>query len=139
MASRGRKSAASQSVVTPAIDGRPAAPHGLTKDQQGIWDTIVGSEPADHFASSASQHLLRALVTHLDTANSLAAYIDQFDAKTANFKDLDRLLKMRDRETKAANAIARALRITHQSRYDAKQAATRSRGAAAKKPWHDTE
>jgi hypothetical protein len=71
----------------------------------------------------------------------MSALIDKYDLtlpmddETA--KLLDRLTKMRDRETKAAADKATKLRLTNQSRYTPQAAGTASKnnGAANLKPW----
>jgi hypothetical protein len=51
-------------------------------------------------------------------------------------KQYERLLKMRDRETKAAADKATKLRLTNQSRYTQRAAATAAKHASAeRKPW----
>src|SRR3546814_16448492 len=64
MAERGRKSAASLSVVAGSIEGRPKAPDDLTQEQKVIWDKAVANEAADVFQRQALQQLLKEYCRH---------------------------------------------------------------------------
>src|SRR3546814_20423762 len=105
MAERGRKSAASLSVVAGSIDGRPKAPDDLTKEQKVIWDKAVANEAADVFKTQALQQLLKEYCRHAASALKLARMIEAMERLPAmsavDLEGYDRLLKMRDRETKA--------------------------------------
>ncbi len=137
---RGRKSAASLSVVAGAIDGRPQPPKDLTPYQRDLWQRTVAAEPLDQFRTSALQQLLREYTRHCETADILAKQIDEFDpawlADEDGLKRYDKLLGMRDRETKALADKATKLRLTNQSRYTPQAAATAAKNAAPRaKPW----
>lgn len=139
MAARGRKSAASLSVISGSIDMRPDAPDDLTEDEECIWRDTVAHEAADVFGTSALQQLLRDYCRHVVAAKRLSDMIEAAmssgDAQV-ELKDLDTLLRMRDRETKAVADKATKLRLTNQSRYTPKAAATAAKNAGqAKKPW----
>lgn len=137
-------------VASKAIDGRPKAPADLTPDQQTLWDRVVGSEPADFFKTPATQLLLRDYVRHTTSAEHLSRIIDGHIAfvqtppeereegeRPMSLKDVDVLMKMRDRETKAAAAKATSLRLTNQSRYTTRAAGTAGKKTQESKPWHD--
>ena len=130
----GRKSAASLSVVAgTAIDGRPAAPSDLTVFQREVWDRIVNSEPADFIRSAASQQLLKEYCRHVETADRLAKQVDRATGEGSNLslQEIDTLLRMRDRETKALADKATKLRLTNQSRYTPQAAGTAAKKATA--------
>ncbi len=134
----GRKSAAALSVVVGSIDGRPSAPADLTKDQCLVWDRTVANEGADTFKTAALQQLLREYCRHVVSARKLAGMIEAMEAVNVNdLDDYDKLLRMRDRETKALADKATKLRLTNQSRYTPQAAATAAkRGAGTDmKPW----
>src|SRR5437868_6214717 len=105
MATRGRKSAAALSVVAGSIDGRPQPPADLTDFQAAVWARTVAGEPLDQFRTAALQQLLKEYCRHCETAHNLARMIDEFDpewlADEDGLKRYDKLLLMRDRETKA--------------------------------------
>jgi hypothetical protein len=141
-----RKSAAALSVVAATkIDGRPKAPDDITDEQKVVWDSVTASEPADFFKTSAVRELLKDYCRHVVTALVLTRRIElQMDrealeatgTKALSMREMDCLLKMRDRETKAVGDKATKLRLTNQSRYNTRAAAN----AGAKvnkesKPW----
>lgn len=147
MAERGRKSAASLSVIAGTLDRRPEAPADLTALEAEVWDRTVAHEAADVFGTAAVQQMLKEYCRHVVAGERLSLVIDGHMAKVGNeaegedsiaLRDLDRLLKMRDRETKAVADIATKLRLTNQARYTPKAAATASKNAGADKPWQMT-
>jgi len=134
----GRKSSAALSVIVGSIDGRPQPPSDLTKDQRAVWDRTVANEGADTFKTAALQQLLKEYCRHVVSAKKLAGMIEMMEAVPINdLGDYDRLLKMRDRETKALADKATKLRLTNQSRYTPQAAATAAKKGAGQdlKPW----
>jgi len=139
MAERGRRSAASLSVIAGSIDGRPQSPTNLNKAQAEIWDRTVANEAADVFKTAALQQLLKEYCRHVVSAEKLAAMIEATEQlpqmSPDDLADYDRLLKMRDRETKAIADKATKLRLTNQSRYTPQAAATAAKKGTERKPW----
>lgn len=134
----GRKSAAALSIVAGSIDGRPHAPADLTEFQQDVWDRTVANEAADTFRTAALQQLLKEYCRHVETAHRLSQQVDRATGDGSNIEldELDKLLRCRDRETKALADKATKLRLTNQSRYTPGAAGTASKKAGdAKKPW----
>lgn len=142
MGQRGRTSTAALSVVAgTAIDGRPPAPSDLTDFQREVWNRTVGNEAADVFRTAALQQLLKEYCRHVETADRLSKQVDLATAEGSNhsLQDVDILLRMRDRETKALADKATKLRLTNQSRYTPGAAGTAAKnGAKDKKPWQMT-
>lgn len=139
MAERGRKSAASLSVVVGSIDGRPKPPADLTKAQAEVWDRTVSNEAADVFKTAALQQLLTEYCRHVVSAKKLAGMIEAQEKLSEmsedDLGDYDKLLKMRDRETKAIADKATKLRLTNQARYTPQAAATAAKKSTERKPW----
>lgn len=139
MAARGRQSAAALSVVIGSIDGRPRPPSDLTKFQREVWERTVANEAATFFNTAALQQMLKEYCRHCESADKLAKMIEQvegiqsFDEET--IKAYDKLLGMRDRETKAIGDKATKLRLTNQARYTPQAASTASKKTAERKPW----
>ena len=134
-----RPSAASLSIV-PKIDGRPGAPTDLTEAQAEVWDRTVGNESADTFKTAALQQLLKEYCRHVASAHRLAGMIEAMEAQPAmsadDLSDYDKLLRMRNNETRAIGDKATKLRLTNQARYTPAAAATASRSAGQEiKPW----
>jgi hypothetical protein len=101
------------------------------------------SEGADFFRTAALRSLLAEYCRHTDAASILATQIDACEPEwlttDTGLKRYDLLLKMRDRETKAASDKATKLRLTNQSRYTPQAAATAaSKVGGAVKPWEFT-
>lgn len=143
MATRGRKSAASLSVVVGSIDGRPQPPADLTEFQKELWQRTVAGEPLDQFRTATLQQLLKEYVRHCEAADILAGEIAETDPAWLRDEDglkrYDKLLLMRDRETKAVGDKATKLRLTNQSRYTPQAAATAAKQTGApRKPWEMT-
>src|SRR5690348_10698302 len=134
-----RKSAASLSVIAGSLDTRPEPPAELTEAEAVVWDRTVAHEAADVFGTAALQQMLKDYCRHVVAAERLGLVIEGHMHSTdsgVSLKDLDRLLKMRDRETKAIADKATKLRLTNQSRYTPKAAATAAKRAGqADKPW----
>lgn len=145
MGNRGRESAAATgtaklTVFPGGLARRPEAPEELTDAQAKVWKDTVASETVEFFDTDALRELLKDYCRHKVTGAALSRQIETYDAAKAmdpeTAKNFDRVTKMRDRESKAAADLATKLRLTNQSRYTPKAAATASKaGGSAKKPW----
>ena len=128
-------------VIQGGLAKRPEPPKELNDAQAKVWRETVASESATFFGTTALQLMLTDYCRHTVTAAEMSALIDQYDLSIVMTEDvaklLDRLTKMRDRETKAAADKATKLRLTNQSRYTPQAAGTASKnnGAANLKPW----
>lgn len=142
---RGRKStAAKQTAKLSVIDGGapalPEPPGDLNDEEMEVWQRVVRSEPPDFFTSDVTLSLLADYCRHRVAADVLSRTISDFKSdwlKMAEGADrYDKLLRMRDRETKAVIRCATKLRLTNQSRYTKGAAATASRSQTrTAKPW----
>ena len=139
----GRKSAAALSVVAGSIDGRPSAPDDLTEAQMKVWNRTVANEASDTFKTAALQQLLKEYCRHTTSAAFISDRIEEIEKAgltgESDLKDYNKLLAMRDRETKAIASKATKLRLTNQSRYQPSTAAVKAGGQGAeRKPWQMT-
>jgi hypothetical protein len=95
-----------------------SSPDELTDAQAIIWRDVVGSLPHDWF-TRAAHPILVAFCHHVCRAQMLELQIAQFEPKwmTADggLERLDRMLAIAERETRAAVACGRALRLTPQA------------------------
>jgi thiamine pyrophosphate-dependent acetolactate synthase large subunit-like protein len=134
-----RTSTAGRSTRAVRIDRRPAPPPDLTADQAEIWQQTVGSETSDFFKTAALCELLKNYCRHTATVVEIDHQIASLPAKAMLHKDFgkvfERLLKMRERETKAAADKATKLRLTNQSRYTPQAASTAAKRSGGKQPW----
>lgn len=143
MGARGTASAAAQvTVIAGGLGRRPDAPDDLTDGQKQIWNDTVASEGVDFFNTAALRELLKDYCRHKTTGAMLTKQIQGYEALLPGpmgddtLKEFDRITKMRDRETKAAADLATKLRLTNQSRYTPKAAATAAKNAStSRKPW----
>jgi hypothetical protein len=111
MRKRGRKSAAELSIVTVAVDGyRPEPPADLRDPEVRIWREIVATLPGGWF-TRANQPLLTAYCRHVATSDRLAQLAESAanSDEPDNIKRWDKLLGMRERESKTALSLARAI------------------------------
>lgn len=134
---RGRKSAAELSVVGLAEverETRPDAPYDLTDEQAEEWRGVVEAMPADWFPREV-HGLLTQYCRHIVAGRRIAQLVAACEAGSDGGLDLeeyDKLLKMQEREGRAASSLATRLRITT-------QATVRAEGAKKPKkrraPW----
>ena len=138
---RGRKSLADFAVISPAEHSRPGAPYGLADEAAGVWESTVQAMPAGWFPAE-TWPVLEAYCHHVVTGRKLSTEIERGDRTVKWLRDdddakrLDLLTRMRDRETKAAIAAARSLRLTKSSQMRAESAGRAVRNhIPGPKPW----
>ena len=135
------KQSAAAMEVAPAVqelDRRMPPPAHLTEFQSQLWVAITATKPSDWFLADTAE-LLASYVKHASQARVIDGQIDDFEPewlqKTEGLDRYDKLLKCRERETRAMASLATKLRLTQQSRYTPKAAATQTKSGGAKKPW----
>ena len=143
---RGRKSTGELSTVV--VDQRfrapPEPPKSLSRLQAEVWRETCRRLPGDWFRDHHLA-LLRQYCRHVVAADRVASLIKHVESGEAlELPDYDRLLKMQERESRICQALATAMRLTHQS-LDKKVAAAKARtpgcippefdGDSAPKPW----
>ena len=127
--------------VLPGREERRAPPpEGITEDQARLWRAIVETEPQELFASEARKHLLRLYCEHATFRANLQGLIDRVPIEKILHPDtedgFERMLRMRDRETKTLVSLATRMRLTNQSRYTPTAAGTAGRNHNPNaKPW----
>ena len=144
MAQRGRKSAAQLAVsrVAPALrESRLPAPTHLSDAEREIWLEVVNDQPASAFTPT-HRPLLELYCRHIVQARILADEIMNFDrawlADDDGLKRYDTLLKMQEREGRAASSLATRLRITRQAVDQQTIARAMVNAPKARKPWELT-
>ena len=139
MRQRGRKSAASLSVV-PVLPGqqRPEAPDELTKEEAEEWRAIVGRLPADWFPRETHAQLTN-YCRHVVKARMIAGLLREFEPEwTATDEGLhrfDKLTHMAQRESAAIASLGTKMRLTQQTRVREQTATRRLEAHVAAKPW----
>ena len=114
-----RKAFAALATPTPIPYGKPrlAAPCGLNPAASGIWRQIVTELPPGYFGSDTGL-LLERLCIHLARCRRFEALIAEAEGAPALDLDLyEKLTKAARAESAAAASLARALRLTIQSRH----------------------
>lgn len=127
------KSTASLSVLPVKPVGRVEAPAGLTAEEVAHWDVIVDSMPSDWFSGSSVPVLVEYVraKTSCDLLHcTVAAALAGGDAG-----EIKEAMKLRDMESRRLVSLATKLRLTQQSRYTPKAAATAERQGGGKKLW----
>ena len=127
-----RKSAAALSVISPIVDHRPPVPEDMPEAQAVIWRGITNRLPHDWFRREHLE-MLQAYCQHAAIAQVIARRIEAFEPKwfadDGGLERFDALSRVLNREHKLMLALARAMRITHQSQYDPKVMGAKARSA----------
>ena len=140
MKQRGRKSVA---AAAPAdfqkAKQRPIAPADMLDAEKAVWKRVVAAMPADWF-NREHLDLLRSYCEHSVRARKYSRMASMFEAKDVGERieldDLDRVSRMAEREVRAALALARSMRITHQAQLRSETAATkRDSDGGEPRPW----
>ncbi|WP_394808857.1 hypothetical protein [Nitrosomonas sp.] len=144
MATRGRKSSASLTVAKFDIGAakRLEAPLHLSDAEMAVWSEIVNDQPATSFTTTHAPMLemyCRHVVNNRIIADELVNFNRASLADDEGLKRYDTLLRIAERESRAASSLATRLRITRQA---VDHPATAGRAIAnhstGRKPW-DTE
>ncbi len=139
MRQRGRKSGASLEVLAFPERKKPEPPVDMPPRQAAEWRAVVGRLPYDWFERE-THALLVMYCRHVDAAWHVAQLIEQIQcAETVNVEDYQRLLTMQEKEGRAIASLATKLRLTNQSRYEAKGAARHAGQFSGRVPWEDDE
>jgi len=112
---------------------RPDAPDELNDEQAAEWFAVVDRLPADWFRR---EHwpLLTAYCRHVVTHRRLEELIRREEASKRSFQldKYDRLLKMRERESRAICCLATKMRLTQSSQFDRTKVPRRT---GSPRPW----
>ena len=114
-----RKSFAALATPTPIPYRKPhlAAPSGLKPAESDVWRQVVTALPPNYFGSDTGP-LLERFCIHIARCRRFETLIAEAEAAPALDLDLfDRLAKAARAESAAAASLARALRLTIQSRH----------------------
>lgn len=120
MAKPGRTSGAELAVQNHQVEklDRPTPLTGLTTDQGDLWIDIVSDLPADWFPQHTHE-ILGQYCRHCISVRKLDQLISKMENdESFDVDEYDKLLKMRERESRAASSHATRLRLTPQATYD---------------------
>ena len=121
---------------------RLQAPAHMSDAELTIWNEVVNDHPASTFTSTHIP-ILEMYCRHVVQGRIISDEILNFDrawiADDDGLKRYDRLLAMAERESRAAAALARSLRITRQSLAPDVAGTAVKRYDKSRKPWELTE
>lgn len=130
-----RKSAAALAVVRDGPAASPApAPDGLTPKEADLWADIVESKPSAWFGPD-SMPLLAEYVRAVSMCEVLDRRIREAMEEDAAVSEVKVLLDLRDKESRRMTSLATKLRLTQQSQYQPRSAATANASVSGKRPW----
>ncbi len=120
----GRKSAAEQAVQISALSvQRPKPPEELSPEEKATWKAVTATKPADWWRPDTFP-LLISYVKHVENARRIDRTLKLFREQQLLSEDADlsdwlncqeKLLKARDRESRAMVNLARSMRISQQA------------------------
>ena len=131
-----RQSAESLSIATVSIPIRPDPPKDLTEAQSNIWRDIVATKPPDWFEAD-SQPVLAAYCRAVDFHSKISMELDKYLNENEDIIPAKQLYDLQEKNARLMKNLAAGLRLTPQSRYTPKAAATANKKAGgAAKPWN---
>jgi len=140
MATRGRKSIASLTVKTPDIGvaQRVSPPATMSNAEMAVWAEVVNDQPASAFTAT-HRPLLEMYCRHVVNNRIIADELINFDrawlADDDGLRRYDTLLKLSERESRAASSLATRLRITRQAIDQQTVARALTNNSKTQKPW----
>ena len=118
MGARGQKSSAELSIIQGEFGERPEPPEDLTPEQAEEWKAVVNRLAPDWFPRE-THGILAQYCCHVVERKEIDALIAECKGNPEfSVEDYDRLLKMREREGRAASSLATRMRMTQQTTYD---------------------
>ena len=138
----GKKSSAELSTKISAVRvKRPDPPESdsLTDEGKAVWRAVTATRPPDWWRPDTFP-LLAQYCRHVVTARRIAVMIEDLmqGASDSWLDDFEKLTRMQEREGRAANALARSMRLTQQAQMHPRSAARRTANVPPPdegKPW----
>ena len=125
------------------LNGRPHPPENLGVEEATLWVDVVNARPPDYFGKE-TQALLEEYVRYVVQGRWLGRMVmDQMeevdDGGVVDSKALKRLIAMQTQTTAKMMALARSMRLTHQSIYLPDSSAGKGKPKdLEEKPWEYT-
>ena len=134
METPGRTSSVALSIATATPWARIEPPPTLTESQAALWRAVTATKPPEWFKADCAP-VLEAYVQAVENYRRTAAALDQADS--CDIQTYKILTKLSIDQSQLIATLATKLRLTPQSRYTEKAAATADRrtGAVIGKPW----
>lgn len=136
----GRKSTAELATVPVLPIQRPQPPDELSPQEAEKWREIVNAQPVDWW-TPGNLPLLVAYVRAISAYEFLSGQLERYtsldtDEQIRAYKNLSQVQKA---QADLMATMATKMRLTQQSRYTEKTAATATKKTAANKPWDFTK
>ena len=130
-----KASSASLEVAAISIPQRPEPPKSLNKRQSDVWREIVATKPPDWFEADI-RPILEAYCKAIDWQARMSKELERAIAGDGGFASCEKLYAITEKNAKLLAQLATKMRLTPQSRYTPKAAATANKRAGGpKKPW----
>ena len=114
---------------------RMPAPYNLTGSEAEIWERIVNSMPADHFAPGNAS-VLAQLCRHIAASDRVAMLIEAAaKSKKLDVDNFTSLLRSQIAESVVINRLARSMRLTQQALMRCESAKLRPIADPTSAPW----
>ena len=139
MKKAGRTSSAEMSTPAVALvpGVAPEPPEQLTAEQGEVWRRITATKPHDWFQPD-TYDLLAQLCAHVVSFRKYTEAVENAELPDPSDYDAmrgyEKMVKLRDLESKRVESLMRSMRLTHQSRWQPKTAAGKSDKPSGK-PW----
>lgn len=141
MAQPDRKSAASPTIaknVDIGVHSRLGASQHLNGAELTVWAGVINDQPASAFTATHSP-LLEMYCRHVVNSRLIADELLNFNrewlADDGGLKRYDTLLRIAERESRAASSLATKLRITRQAIDKRTAARLLNNNSTGRKPW----
>lgn len=144
MTKRGPKSAAARATASVSPEPRrPPPPGDLKGKERQIWQDTVATMPCDWF-DPVHEPMLKAFCRHVVSADRLTslvgAFKDDWLREEGGLQRLDKLLAMRERESRALVMCARSMRLTKQSQMHPRSAGRSvANSPVGPRPWDHSD
>jgi hypothetical protein len=134
MDGRGRKSAASLTVVHGERLERVQPPADLSPAEVDLFVLTRDTKPADWWTEDNAP-LLAEYARAVVMCSLLAARLQRAMESAAEVAEIKQLLDMRDKESRRAMSLATKMRLSQQSTYTTKSGNTAKGRAGGSRPW----
>ena len=138
MKQAGRKSAAELATVTTLPIRLLAAPTDLSVEEAEVWGRVVATKPGEWWDAGTvpllAQYCRATVQAELiaDLVRQTASSMLSDPSQLGTYKELRKIQGALSGEI---TTLARSMRLTQQSRYNAKNSETANRKATGRKPW----
>ena len=142
MLQRGRKSGAALATVSALPSRMLDSPPHLPDEQVQVWQAIVATKPADWWQADTAPLLeayCAATVEHRFLNQLIAEKRKEWQLDAEGRRTYRECLASMKEQASCLKSLGTAMRLTQQSQYGERAAATKARGGKVSKPWGRVE